>query len=121
MAGITKEIVIKNKLGEIVARINVRDNVLHGHCEWYDGSGNLIAYGFFMNGAPFTGTFLNWTNFLTQLRKENPYDVAVYCQDWVSVFEACFRSELPKYEMVIEAYFNGKNPVTLSAKCKPNE
>ena len=55
----TKEIAMNNKLEKIVARINVKDTVLHGHCEWYDGRGNLIAYGFFKNGVPFTGTFLN--------------------------------------------------------------
>ena len=103
----TKEIAMNNKLEKIVARINVKDTVLHGHCEWYDGRGNLIAYGFFKNGVPFTGTFLNWANFLTQLSKENAYDAAVYCQDWVSKFEGCFLSELPKYEMVIEAYYKG--------------
>jgi len=100
-------ILIKNKQNELVALINVKDTVLHGHCEWYDKRGNLIAYGFFKNGAPFTGTFLNWTNFFTELRKENPYDAIVYCQDWVSKFEACFLSELPNYAMVIEAYYNG--------------
>ncbi len=88
----TKGIVIKNDLGEVVARINVRDDVLHGHCEWRDGRGSLIAYGFFKDGAPFSGTFLNWSNFLNQLPKDNPYDAAAYCQDWVTIFEnlLCF-------------------------------
>jgi hypothetical protein len=104
MAETAKEVVIKTERGEVVARINLEDAVLHGHCEWYDGWGNLIAYGFFKNGTPFTGTFLNWTKFFGDLRKEDPYDAKAYCKDWVTVFEACFRSESPKYEMVIEAY-----------------
>jgi hypothetical protein len=107
MAGTTKEIVIKTKMEEVVARVNVKDAVLHGHSEWYDGRGNLIVYGFFEDGHPLTGTFLNWAKFLTQFNKENPYDAALYCQDWVTIFEACFLSELPKYEMVVEAFYKG--------------
>lgn len=107
MAEKTKEIVIKTTMQDIVARMNLKDTLLHGHCEWYDLRGNLVAYGFFKDGAPLAGTFLNWANFLGELPKENPYDAALYCQDWVTIFEACFASEPPNYKMVIEAYYNG--------------
>ena len=104
----TREIVIKNDTGQIVARVNLRDAVLHGHCEWRDGRDNLVAYGFFKDGAPLTGTFLNWSRFLNQIPKSNPYDATLYCQDWVTVFEISFASEPPKYEMVIEAFYKGR-------------
>ena len=107
MAGTTKQVVIKTEMGEVVARISIKGILLHGHCEWFDGRGNLIAYGFFKDSTPFTGTFLNWAKFLGQLSKENPYASAVYCRDWVTIFEACFASEPPKYEMVIEVYYKG--------------
>jgi len=107
MARTTRKLIIKTEMGEVVARINLKGAQLHGHCEWFDGRGNLITYGFFKDGAPFAGTFLNWAKFLGQLSKENPYDFAAYCQDWVTIFEACFASEPPKYEMVIEAYYQG--------------
>lgn len=107
MADITREIIIKNKMEDIVGRINVKNTILHGHCEWYDGRGNLVAYGYFNHGVPFTGTFLNWTNFLTELPMEKAFDVEMYCQDWVSRFESYFRSESPKYEIVIETYYIG--------------
>lgn len=107
MAETAKEIIVKTEGGEIVARMNLKDAVLHGHCEWYDGLGNLVACGFFKNGAPFTGTFLNWTKFFGHIRKEDPYDPKVYCRDWVTIFESGFDSEPPKYEMVIEAYSKG--------------
>lgn len=92
---------------EIVARLCVRDRVLHGHSEWYDLRGNLVAYGFFRDGIPIAGTFLNWANFFSQLSRENPYDTASYCQDWITVFEAHFASEPPSYRLVLEAYHNG--------------
>ena len=104
MAETAKEVVIKTETGEVVARMNLKDAALHSHCEWYDGWGNLVAYGSFKNGIPFTGTFLNWTKFFNELPKEDPYDPAIYCKDWVTIFEACFASEPPKYEMVIETY-----------------
>ena len=108
MAGTTKEVVIETERGAVVARMNLRDAALHGHCEWYDGRGDLVAYGFFQDGAPLTGTFLNWAKFLPGLSKEAPYDPAAYCRDQVTIFEACFLSEFPKYELVTEAYSKGR-------------
>jgi len=102
-----REIIIRNNREELVARINTRDSLLHGHCEWYDGYGKLMAYGFFDNGVPFSGTFLNWGKFFAEFSKENPFEAALYSKDWVFLFEACFRSEAPKYEKVIEAYYKG--------------
>ena len=114
MAETTREIVLEKKKGEVVARISHRGSVLDGHCEWYDGRGDLVAYGFFKNGAPLTGTFLNWANFFPD-SKEGPYDATAYCQDWITTFESCFRSESPKYDLVIEAYCNGRKILPLSA------
>lgn len=108
MTGLTKEMVIRNKSGGIVSRMNVIENKLHGHCEWYDGKGDLIAYGIFKDGIPFTGTFLNWAKFLTELDKEYPYNVENYCKDWVTIFETHFLSEQPKYELILEAFFNNE-------------
>jgi hypothetical protein len=103
-----EELVIKTADGEVVARLNAKGAALHGHCEWYDLRGDLVAYGFFKDGAPFTGTFLNWAKFFGDLSKEEPYEVTAYCRDWVTIFEASFRSESPKYEMVLEAYRKGQ-------------
>ena len=89
MADTTNEIVIKTAQGTVVARINSKDATLDGHCEWYDTWSNLIAYGFFTNGAPFTGIFLNWAKFFG-LHQEDPYDPKLYCQDWVTLFEVLF-------------------------------
>ena len=107
MAEPAKEVIIETEKGEIVARMTLKDAVLHGNCEWYDGWGNLVAYGFFKSGVPLTGTFLNWAKFFGDLSKENPYDAPAYCKNWVTIFEAGFDSEPPKYEMVIEAYCKG--------------
>src|SRR6266705_275734 len=101
MTGITREMAIKSDSGESVSRMNLRDSVLEGRCEWYDGWNNLVSYGVFRDGIPFTGTFLNWTRFFGHLRQEHPYDPTVYCQDWITIFEAGFDSEPPKYEMVL--------------------
>jgi hypothetical protein len=107
MAGTSREMVVKTPLGETVARIGMKDKVLHGHCEWYDLRGNMVAYGFFRDGVPIAGTFLNWANVLGQLDKATPYDAAAYCQDWVTVFEAHYASQPPDYTLVAEAYCNG--------------
>lgn len=108
MAQTTTEIVVRSARGEMVARMNLEDEVLTGHCEWFNGWGDLVAYGFFKNGAPFTGTFLNWTRFFRHLPKENPYDATLYCQDFVTMFESSFASVPPKYELVIETYSSGR-------------
>jgi hypothetical protein len=99
--------IIKNREGGVIARIDRRDAVLEGLCEWYDGQRNLLSCGVFHNGRPFAGTFLNWSNFFSEFEKDSPFDPAVYCRDWLSLFEASFRSESPKYEILIEAYFRG--------------
>lgn len=100
--------VIKNKNDEIVARVGIRDGVLHGHCEWYDGCGKLVAYGLFNSGSPIVGTFLNWARYFSEPDKNSDYAREIYCKDWITVFESGFLSETPKYEMVIEAYYNGQ-------------
>lgn len=102
----TREIVIRSDMGDLVARINLDGGVLHGQCEWYDGSGELVACGVFKNGLPFTGTFLNWSRFFAD--PTSSYDANNYCKDWVTIFEAGFDSELPNYERVIEAYCKGR-------------
>jgi hypothetical protein len=52
MEATTKELVIKTAAGETVGRVNLKEGVLDGHCAWYDGRGELVAYGFFKDGAP---------------------------------------------------------------------
>ena len=116
MAKITKDVVIKTDRGDVVARMNLKDAVLDEHCEWYDGLGNLVAYGFFNNGAPLTGTFLNWANFFSDFPQEDPFEGELYCQDWVTIFEASFLSESPKYELVTESYSNGRKLRLLSTE-----
>ena len=106
--GTTQEIVIRTDGGEVVARMSSKEGVLHGHCEWYDLDRNLVAYGFFIRGLPFTGTFLNWARFFSDFSKDNSYNPPTYCKDWITVFEAAFDSEPPKYELLVEAYSKGK-------------
>jgi hypothetical protein len=108
MDATTKELVIKTEVGAVVARINMKGAVLEGHCEWRDGSGDLVAYGFFKDGSPFTGTFLNWSKFFPEPNKAHPYEATTYAQDWVTKFEMVFRSERPKYDMLLEAYYRGR-------------
>ena len=108
MSGKSQEVIIRTEQGRAVARINLKGAALHGHCEWYDGAGDLIAYGFFKDGAPFTGTFPNWTKFFSSPGAEDPYDPAVYCRDWVTFFEMSFASSPPNYESVLEAYYKGR-------------
>lgn len=47
----------------------------------------------FNNGVPLTGTFLNWADFFCDFPKEGPFEAELYCQDWVTIFEAGFLSE----------------------------
>ena len=108
MSGAPKEVIIRTDQGRVVARMNLKDAALDGHCEWYDGAGELIFYGFFKDGAPFAGTFPNWTKFFSGPGAGGPYDPAVYCRDWVTFFETSFASEPPKYELVLEAYYGGR-------------
>ena len=104
----TKEVVIKSEWGSVVARLNLEEGVLNGHCEWYDGRGNLVAYGFFKSGVPLTGTFLNWARFFSDdLSEANAYDPPTYCKDWVTNFESTYDSEPPHYERIVEAYVKG--------------
>lgn len=107
MTAQTGELVIKNGMGNTVALFNVKNDMLHGRCVWFDTNGNLVADGIFKEGIPFTGSFLNWANFFTDVSKAAPYNPKVYGQDWVSRFEECFRSERPKYDMVLETYVDG--------------
>jgi hypothetical protein len=102
------EIVVRTSAGAIVARMNLEASVLHGHCEWYDGWGNLVAYGVFQSGLPFTGTFLNWSRFFDDPANQDPYDANNYCKDWVTIFEAGFDSEPPHYERLLEVYCKGQ-------------
>ena len=107
MTAPTDEIVIQNAIGNTVGRFNVKNELLHGRCVWFDGNGNPVADGIFEEGIPFTGSFLNWANFFPDVSKAAPYDLKVYRQDWVSRFEECFRSQRPKYDMVLETYVDG--------------
>ncbi|NOU16598.1 MAG: hypothetical protein HOO91_03445 [Bacteroidales bacterium] len=102
-----KNIIIKNKRNETVGIMGIENGVLHGPCEWYNGQGKLISYGLFNEGYPIAGTFLNWANFSPISDKSNKYDLTFYCTDWITIFESSFLSESPKYEKLIEAYYNG--------------
>jgi len=104
-----KEVVVQTSAGAIVARMNLEAGVLDGHCEWYDGWGNLVAYGVFKSGLPFTGTFLNWSRFFDDPTNIDPYNANDYCNDWVTIFEAGFDSEPPNYERVIEVFWKGQS------------
>jgi hypothetical protein len=103
----TEEKIITNNEGRIIAKINYKGKVLNGTCEWYDAIGNLIVYGFFKNGVPFSGTFLNWSHF-SQISKDKPYDPINYCKDWVTIFEAAYDSVDPDYGSLIEVYVRGE-------------
>lgn len=99
--------IIRNKRNELVAKAETKEGVLHGHCEWHNGIGSVISYGLFDDGSPMSGTFLNWAKYFPEFSKYDDYDPSIYCKDWITVFESGFLSESPKYEMVIEAYYNG--------------
>ena len=103
----SNNILIRNKRNELVAQVGIKNEVLHGHCEWHSGTGHLVAYGLFYDGSPNAGTFLNWAKHFPEFAKYSNYDPEIYCKDWITIFESGFLSEFPKYEMVIEAYCNG--------------
>ncbi len=108
MSGKTEDRVIRDHRGKTVAVMQIRDSLLDGKCEWYDGKGGLIACGFFKDGKPWAGTFLNWTLFMPEQDRAQPYDLVTHCKDWVSVFEASFDSEPPQYRKLIEVHSNGE-------------
>lgn len=103
-----EERIITTAGGRMVANITMKDHVPDGACEWYDPGGNLIVYGYFKKGIPFAGTFLNWAGFSPEISKDKPYDPAVYCRDWITLFEAGYDSEIPDYTNLIEVYSSGK-------------
>jgi len=107
----TEKIIIKNDLNKIVAVMYVSNSLLNGQCKWYDSRGELISDGEFIRGKPYTGTFINWSNFLGEFNQEYPYDISVYCKDWVTRFEMSFRSERPKYDIVLENYNKGEKVI----------
>jgi hypothetical protein len=108
MAGKSEERIIQDQNGKTVAVMQLKNGVLDGKCEWFNGKGELVVYGFFKEGKPWAGTFLNWTLFMQGQNIKNPYDVAIHCRDWISLFEASFDSEIPHYEKLIEVYSIGK-------------
>lgn len=104
----TEKIIIKDDFDKVMAVMYVNNLLLHGRCKWYNGRGELVSDGEFQNGKPYTGTFINWSNFLGEFNEENPYDTSVYCKDWITRFELSFRSEYPKYDIVLENYYEGE-------------
>jgi hypothetical protein len=103
-----EEIIVRTDGGTVVARMNFAHTGLDGHCEWFDLGGNLVAYGQFKDGAPYTGTFLAWNRHFCHLFTSAPYDRETYCRDWITLFEAGFDSEPPAYDQVVEAYCKGR-------------
>ena len=107
MTGKIENRVIQNNAGKTVAVMRLKESALDGKCAWYNGQGGLIAYGFFKNGKPWAGTFLNWTLFMQLKDKTRPYNVTNHCQDWVSLFEASYDSETAHYLLLVEVYSDG--------------
>lgn len=108
MPGKNEEKIIVASNGKLVAKMHITANILDGTCEWYDVTGKLLVYGFFDNGIPFSGTFLNWSLFSNQILKDKPYDPSTYCKDWITLFEASYDSEMPDYKRLIEVYVKGE-------------
>jgi len=103
-----KEISVQTADGRVVARMNLRNGVLHGLCEWFDGCGNRVARGTFADGVPVTGTFLDWNRFFPGSCGQDPFAPETYGQDWVTKFEASFLSQSPDYGLVSERYRDGQ-------------
>jgi hypothetical protein len=108
MKGGTETRVIKNRGNRTIAAMEIKDGLLDGKCEWYDGSGGLIAFGFFRKGEPWAGTFISWAPFFPPNATTKPYDIEYYCDDWVTIFESGFDSERPQYAKVLEVYSDGR-------------
>jgi hypothetical protein len=100
---VTKE--VRAPSGQIVARMQVRDGVLDGPCEWFDGHGREVARGTFSHGAPRDGTFLDWSRYQPDLK--DPWTVAQHSKDWITLFEAGYLSQSPDYQLVRVAYQAG--------------
>ena len=107
MTGGRETRVVKDDRQRTVAVMETADGLLNGKCEWYDSKHRLIAFGFFVNGTPRAGTFINWALFFSPEKGLKPYDVGFYCNDWVTIFEASFDSERPQYGRILEAYSDG--------------
>lgn len=102
------ELIVKGESGNIVARMSVRDGELNGQCRWFDGAGELVAVGFFKQGRPWSGTFLNWSSFLPGDEGSPTYSQQRHGRDWITLYESTFDSVAPDYQPIIEAYCKGK-------------
>lgn len=106
ISDITK-IQIEDARGTVVGVLYKKGDQLNGLCEWHNSSGELISFGYFENGLPVAGSFLNWSLFFGPPPDGKPYAITYYNKDWVTSFEESFLSSSPKYEVVLEFYSNG--------------
>jgi hypothetical protein len=98
--------IIKNN-NVTVLEYAIKDNRLNGTCKWYSLDGILISNGIFKDGKPYEGSFLNWSLKIQNIFKDDPYEVTIYCRDWVAFYENSFDSNLPDYDEFLEFYEKG--------------
>ncbi len=103
----TKQITVKNDNGDIVGEMTLKNNILTGLCIWYNNDQNPVSCGLFYDGKPSTGTFLNWSKFIPDLKKD-PYKSDLYCKDWITMYEISHLSTNVDYSDLVETYINGK-------------
>ena len=107
--GMSEEILqIHNHDEKLVAEIGLKDDVLDGKCIWYDRKGNILSVGYFKEGQPYSGTIINWSYFLPNDKELNPFQKEYYCQDWITIYEASYDSDIPDYKVLLETYIRGE-------------
>lgn len=100
------QIIIRNQDNNIVAEIGIKEDQLHGLCIWYDSEQSPIVCGLFNNGRPYSGTFANWS-LIAENWPGDAFTKQVYCDDWVSFFEASYVSNKRSFNEVIQTYVAG--------------
>lgn len=101
------QIIVRNEQQNIVAELGVKNDTLNGLAIWYNSDGNPVACGLFYNGKPYTGTFLNWSEFIDEWG-DDPYLLSKYAKDYMSMFEAGpIGIDRPINEL-IDSYVNGQ-------------
>ena len=101
------QILVKNDNGDIVGEIGIKDNKIHGLCIWYNSNQNPIACGLFNEGLPYAGTIANWSKFIENWGGDS-YDLDLYGQDWVTMFEMSSASQAINFDKILESYSNGQ-------------
>ena len=98
--------IVRDQQQNIIAELGVKDGQLNGLAIWYNTSSNPVSCGLFFEGKPYTGTFVNWSEFIDDWG-DDPYVLEKYAKDYMTMFEnGPFGIDRP-IDGLIETYVNG--------------